>query len=365
MSRAADQPWTPVAPLFEGPIDVVGDVHGEWLALRSLLDHLGYDRRGEHRQGRRLVFMGDLCDRGPDSVEVVRFVAELVRDGLAQCLLGNHELNVVRNERKPGNGWFFDAHPDHARPEYRNVRRASERERDAARIFFSRLPIALQRADLRLTHAAWHEAALAALVDAPGERSLLDRYAACERASLAAVPDELSREANRERRALGAAIYDPLAPAPALEALSIEDEQYQMGNPLRVLTSGIERRAERSFFAGGRWRRVRRVPWWNDYAGHTPVIVGHYWRWLTPEGRQRYFRGQSDLFEGAPADAWLGSARRVYCIDFSVGARYREIHDGFEPGTFTRLGAVRWPENELVLETGERRPLSAASAAPR
>ena len=107
---------TTVAPLLAGPIDVVGDVHGEYLALRQLLSHLGYDQHGEHPGGRRLVFVGDLCDRGPDSPAVIRLVRELIGRDLSQCVLGNHELNVLRQERKNGNGWIFDEHPDHARP---------------------------------------------------------------------------------------------------------------------------------------------------------------------------------------------------------------------------------------------------------
>ena len=30
-----------IQPLFEGPIDIVGDVHGEAQALRALLNQLG------------------------------------------------------------------------------------------------------------------------------------------------------------------------------------------------------------------------------------------------------------------------------------------------------------------------------------
>ena len=41
-----------IQPLFEGPIDIVGDVHGEAQALRALLNHLGYDADGRHAQGR-------------------------------------------------------------------------------------------------------------------------------------------------------------------------------------------------------------------------------------------------------------------------------------------------------------------------
>ena len=49
--------------------DIVGDVHGELSALLALLAELGYERRsGAWRapEGRSLVFVGDLVDRGPD-----------------------------------------------------------------------------------------------------------------------------------------------------------------------------------------------------------------------------------------------------------------------------------------------------------
>ena len=70
---------TLVRPLFAGPIDIVGDIHGEIDALLALLHHLGYAEDGIHAQGRRLVFVGDLTDRGPDSPSVVSLVGRLRR----------------------------------------------------------------------------------------------------------------------------------------------------------------------------------------------------------------------------------------------------------------------------------------------
>ena len=49
------------APLPDGPLDVVGDVHGELDALLALLAHLGYDADGGHPEGRHLV-AGDLAE---------------------------------------------------------------------------------------------------------------------------------------------------------------------------------------------------------------------------------------------------------------------------------------------------------------
>lgn len=60
-----------VRELFSGPLDIVGDIHGEIDALRSLMSVLGYGPNGVHPSGRRLVFIGDLSDRGPDSPAVL------------------------------------------------------------------------------------------------------------------------------------------------------------------------------------------------------------------------------------------------------------------------------------------------------
>ena len=56
-----------VEKLPDGPLDIVGDVHGELDALKQLLKVMGYSDAGEHPEGRKLVFVGDLTDRGPDS----------------------------------------------------------------------------------------------------------------------------------------------------------------------------------------------------------------------------------------------------------------------------------------------------------
>ena len=91
------------APLPSGPLDLVGDIHGEIDALLRVLHRLGCDPE-RRRSRRRLVFVGDLIDRGPDSPACVELVMRLVEAGMAQVVLGNHELNLLRGEHKEGNG---------------------------------------------------------------------------------------------------------------------------------------------------------------------------------------------------------------------------------------------------------------------
>lgn len=62
------------ATLPDTPLDIVGDIHGEFDALHAVLSALSYDAEGGHPDGRSLVFIGDLTGRGPDSPGVVRLV---------------------------------------------------------------------------------------------------------------------------------------------------------------------------------------------------------------------------------------------------------------------------------------------------
>ena len=86
-----------------GPFDVIGDIHGCLDELVELLTKLGYELRGlprepevHHPDGRQVVFLGDLVDRGPDSPGVLRLVMSMVRAGTALCIPGNHDVKLLR-----------------------------------------------------------------------------------------------------------------------------------------------------------------------------------------------------------------------------------------------------------------------------
>ncbi|WP_408010735.1 bis(5'-nucleosyl)-tetraphosphatase PrpE [Pseudalkalibacillus sp. A8] len=74
--------------------DVIGDIHGCYSELIQLIDELGYrkDENGNHLppDNRQLVFLGDLTDRGPDSIKVIRLVYRFVMQGIALYSPGNH-----------------------------------------------------------------------------------------------------------------------------------------------------------------------------------------------------------------------------------------------------------------------------------
>jgi len=349
-----------IQELFPGPIDIVGDIHGEIDALQDLLRHLGYDRGGVHPQGRRLVFIGDLTDRGPDSPAVIGLVADLVSRGLAQCVLGNHELNLMREARKEGNGWYFDDNQDHRKRKFLNSIPVDGKKRPRIEAFLSRLPLALERVDLRVVHAAWHAGSIADIRSST--TSALELYDFHHNRALRLGEDTgLAHRAKIEEQSIGDGMSDPDRVPPLLPGLAALDALYQDANPVRIVTSGLERVAERVFFASGKWRMVDRFPWWYEYRDATPVIIGHYWRWPTAAARDAYSRGEPDLFKKHAAHHWFGARENVFCVDFAVGARYKERADGPKTGYGCRLAAVRWPERGLVFDDGRTFKLAEGS----
>jgi hypothetical protein len=103
--------------------------------------------------------------------------------------------------------------------------------------------------------------------------------------------------------------------------------EHQNRNPVKVLTSGLEKRIDPPFFATGKWRHEERVRWWEEYADSPWCVFGHY----------SFESGQSQ-----------GGSRAV-CVDFGVGKRWLERPLSGVSGAFkAKLGAFRMPE-ELVV----------------
>jgi protein phosphatase len=83
-----------------GPFDIIGDIHGCRLELEALLEILGYDpSTRRHPEARKVVFLGDLVDRGPDIPGVLRIAMRMVETGSAICVPGNHEMKLLRKLR--------------------------------------------------------------------------------------------------------------------------------------------------------------------------------------------------------------------------------------------------------------------------
>lgn len=318
-----------IQKLPAGPLAIIGDIHGELDALDALLSHLDANHPDHH-----IVFLGDLADRGPDSPGVIRRVRERMALG-AQCVLGNHELSVVRGKDKGYNRWFFTeggswlaaVTDDEVVP----MATLPPSSREDVSTFFANLPLALERDDLRVVHACWDDAAIQAV-----------RHSA--ESTLELFDDGPSND-----------LAEPEANLIHGEELSMRDDAWeaqeamqQNGNVIAVLTSGKERPADVSkgdkiIWSGEKWRPLVRDRWWDSYDEDIPVVIGHYSHNWRPEDRDEK---TAQMFpEEGPPGAPVGPRNNVYCIDYGVGSRFQERHQGVSSDFSGRLAALLWRDD--------------------
>ncbi len=68
-------------------IYAVGDVQGCAPSLKALVKNLP--------KKSKMIFLGDLVNRGPDSLGALRQLKSLQESGQAECILGNHDLHLL------------------------------------------------------------------------------------------------------------------------------------------------------------------------------------------------------------------------------------------------------------------------------
>lgn len=247
--------------------DLIGDVHGMRATLEVLLERLGHVRGPEgwhHPEGRRVVFVGDLIDRGPDPLGCLDIARELVEQANALMVLGNHELNALhylhepplRERSGPQKAQF---HPtlDHLQ--------ADPQRWAVLSAFLRRCPLALELDEgrLRVVHACWDEEHVARL------------------------PRDLVRD----------------------EDLVAVSEWGDLIESAETCLKGPEEPCVPFVDAHGQVRVRKRVPWWVDHPADAPFTVfGHYW-----------FPWRQEL-EATPREpALLGEGRNAACLDWCAG----------------------------------------------
>ncbi len=142
--------------------DIIGDIHGQAGKMKALLKKLGYrvkDGAYRHPDGRQVLFLGDLIDRGPEQVEVINFVRNMIEAGSGRTIMGNHEWNGL------GCGMRDPEGPDYLRP---RIEAKMKEHREFLRQvgmdsplhmglvdWFKTLPPVLDLGAVRLCHAWW------------------------------------------------------------------------------------------------------------------------------------------------------------------------------------------------------------------
>src|SRR5690606_10801998 len=152
--------------------------------------------------------------------------------GQAFAVMGNHELNLLRGDRKDGNNWFWDViNPDEDK--FEPYRRVAPDQRERILAFLASLPLMLHREDLRIVHAAWDEDSVSRLMACSGVPllALFDEWEADTDARLEETG--LLAESEVEIRQWSQALTDADQSVPLLETKGRSDAFRQANNPIR------------------------------------------------------------------------------------------------------------------------------------
>jgi hypothetical protein len=299
--------------------DIIGDIHGCNLTLQALLEKLGYTRRGGIYQhaGRRVIFLGDFIDRGPQQRAVLDTVRPMVAAGSALAVMGNHEFNAVAwaTPDKSGGG-YLRAHSNRNIQQHKAFLDAfagSAAEYADAIDWFRTLPLWLDLGGLRIIHACWDQQAINRIKDVQHGSNLLGN-ALLESACRAGCWQFAAIETLLKGKEI------PLQPG-----CSFRDKDGNARQHIRIRWWDRAATTYRDAYMGPESARTH-IPDEDiacdhlvDYARNAPpVFLGHYW------------------MEGEPVTL----AENIACLDYSVA----------KPGG--KLVAYRW--------NGERRLLQQA-----
>ena len=261
-------------PMTEQGYDLIGDIHGHADALRRLLIKLGYSEVGGafRHDSRKIIFVGDFVDRGPDQREVLRVARRMCEAGTASAVLGNHEFNAIAWATPNDDGGFLRKHSEKNASQHAafliQFVEGSPDYHDAID-WFRRLPVWLELPGLRVVHACWHEpsrAALAPYLDSENRFTAEGLWEALQRGSQAYVAAEILLKGPEQRLPPGMSFvdksgherhevrlrwWDPDATTFKRAAVGLDDRLEEL--PDDEITTEFQ------------------------YLDKTPVFFGHYW----------------------------------------------------------------------------------------
>lgn len=158
--------------------DLIGDIHGHAEALVRLLVKLGYEKRqGVFRHGdRKVIFLGDFIDRGPQIRDVLHTVRPMVEEGHALAVMGNHELNALAfhtlDSEYPGE-YLRRRTPNTQHQHRHTIEQLTTTELASSLAWFRTLPLWLELDGLRVVHACWDEPSITAIRLSLGNQGVL------------------------------------------------------------------------------------------------------------------------------------------------------------------------------------------------
>lgn len=161
--------------------DIIGDIHGYASMLKQLLTKLGYKRIDGiwSHPARKVIFVGDFINRGPEIRETMLLVRAMVDSGSALAVLGNHEYSSILYHIKDDNGMFMSRHIAGNRNQIQKTltvyKDFGEEWMDHLKWMRS-LPFFLDLGEIRIAHAYWNDREIEQLKDYLPEGRLKKKF---------------------------------------------------------------------------------------------------------------------------------------------------------------------------------------------
>ena len=140
--------------------DIIGDIHGHAGKLEELLQKMGYRKQNNYysHPTRKVVFLGDYIDRGPQIRETLEIVKGMVDNGNAIALLGNHEYNALCFHFQEREGGHLRKHLiKNIIQHYQTLKQFQNRQNEYENYleWFKTLPLFYETEEFRAVHACW------------------------------------------------------------------------------------------------------------------------------------------------------------------------------------------------------------------
>jgi len=143
-------------------IDLIGDIHGHADVLEKLLQKLGYIKSNgaySHSE-RKVLFVGDYIDRGPNIKETLEIVKAMVDSDNAIALMGNHEYNALCFHFQETEGGHLRKHLiKNIIQHYETLKQFKNQQKEYEYYldWFKTLPLYYETETFRAVHACWDD----------------------------------------------------------------------------------------------------------------------------------------------------------------------------------------------------------------
>lgn len=276
--------------------DLIGDIHGYADKLEELLHKLGYVNKGGAyaHPYRKVVFVGDYIDRGPQIRKTLEIVKAMVDSGNAIALMGNHEYNALCFHFQETEGGHLRKHLiKNIIQHYETLRQFQNRQKEYEGYleWFKTLPLHYETDTFRAVHACWDKPSIDIIKETLENDKLTD-----------ALIYQSVKKGSAFNKAIEQTLKGKEIKLP--EGIYFTDKDGSVRNEIRI--KWWEDPAQSSYrsisiepldqLPGESVRENEAGP--NDYyrSGDKKVFFGHYW-----------LKGEPSLYKG-----------NVCCLDYSV-----------------------------------------------